>query len=69
MVQPGDGLIAHSSFSELVQGKTRRTPDKISDLPLAGYITSMHLVTNEKTGERRIIGGSDDGAIAIWSYE
>jgi hypothetical protein len=29
----------------------------------------MHLVRNDRTGERYILGGTDDGGIAIWALE
>ena len=38
-----------------------------SDGHLDGSITGVHLVQNERTNERLIVGGSDDGSIGIWS--
>ena len=29
----------------------------------------MDIVQNPRTGERALIGGSDDGTIALWTYE
>ena len=65
----GDGYIARSSLVDLVKHGAGKPSEHLSDYPLAGPITGMHMVRNERTGERRILGGSDDGAIAIWSLE
>ena len=29
----------------------------------------MHLIRNDRSGERYILGGTDDGGIAIWALE
>ncbi|KAJ3534487.1 hypothetical protein NM688_g7130 [Phlebia brevispora] len=62
-----DGHISRSSLGDLIRHGVTRSPDGMSDLPLAGPVTGLYVVKSEKTGEQRIIGGSDDGAIAIWS--
>ena len=41
----------------------------MSDVPLRGSITTLFLTENELTKERLIVGGADDGSIAIWSAE
>lgn len=41
----------------------------VSDEPLNGYITALHLVQNGRTNEKLIVGGSDDGSLAFWSFE
>lgn len=43
--------------------------DKVSDMGLPSSIMNMHLVRNDRTGERYILGGTDDGGIAIWALE
>lgn len=43
--------------------------DKVSDMSLPSSILNMHLVRNDRTGERFILGGTDDGGIAIWALE
>ncbi|KAG2130779.1 uncharacterized protein EDB93DRAFT_1179251 [Suillus bovinus] len=43
--------------------------DKISDMSLPSSILNMHLIRNDRTGERYILGGTDDGGIAIWALE
>jgi WD repeat-containing protein 7 len=51
----------------VARGFSRDVPSEVSDMPLDGYITSMHLARNDRTSEDLLIGGSDDGSIAIWS--
>ena len=29
-------------------------------------ITSLHSITNERTDEKLLVGGVDDGSIAVW---
>lgn len=41
----------------------------VSDIPLNGSITGLHLIQNDRTNERFIVGGSDDGCLAFWSQE
>lgn len=41
----------------------------ISDVPLNGSIVALYQVQNERTKERFIVGGSDDGCIALWLQE
>lgn len=43
--------------------------DKVSDMSLPSSILHMHLVRNDRTGKRYILGGTDDGGIAIWALE
>ncbi|OJA15937.1 hypothetical protein AZE42_02647 [Rhizopogon vesiculosus] len=43
--------------------------DKVSDTHLPSSISHMHLVRNDRTGKRYILGGTDDGGIAIWALE
>jgi WD repeat-containing protein 7 len=65
----GDGTIGRSSFPNLVQLKSNLAPRDVSDIPLNGSITALHIIQNDRTGERLIIGGADDGSVAIWSLE
>ncbi|KAG1739452.1 uncharacterized protein EDB91DRAFT_1135335 [Suillus paluster] len=41
--------------------------DKMSDMSLPSSILNMHLIRNDRTGERYILGGTDDGGIAVWA--
>jgi len=43
--------------------------DCVSDMPLNGYITGLHVVQNVRTKERFVLGGADDGTIAFWELE
>jgi hypothetical protein len=65
----GDGTIGRSSFPNLVQLNSVPAPGDISDIPLKGYVIGLHVIQNDRTGERLVIGGADDGSVAIWSLE
>jgi hypothetical protein len=65
----GDGTIGRSSFPNLVQLNSVPAPGDTSDIPLKGYIIGLHVIQNDRTGERLIVGGADDGSVAIWSLE
>ena len=65
----GDGTIGRSSFANLVQLKSDLAPEDASDIPLNGSIVGLHINQNDQTGEKLIVGGSDDGSVAIWSLE
>lgn len=41
----------------------------MSNVPLAGTVTTIATAQLDRTSERRIIAGADDGSIAIYSYE
>ncbi len=62
-----DGYIARSSLAQL----TRSSGDssQTSDVPLPGGVVTVDVVENPRSGERALIGGSDDGTIAMWTYE
>jgi WD repeat-containing protein 7 len=36
---------------------------------LDGFIVGLHQIENERTGQKLIVGGADDGSIAIWSLQ
>lgn len=40
-----------------------------SDIPLAGPIVGLHVIVHERTKGSYIVGGVDDGSIAIWALE
>lgn len=40
-----------------------------SNIPIPASICSLHLIRNERTGDRFIIGGSDDGGITVWTLQ
>ncbi|KAG6372767.1 hypothetical protein JVT61DRAFT_7165 [Boletus reticuloceps] len=76
-----DGRLRRTSFSAITSPKMSpelpsSSPSQpvevlsfqhVSDVPIPASIYSLHLIRNERTGDRFIIGGSDDGGIAIWS--
>ncbi|KAH9990289.1 hypothetical protein BJV77DRAFT_1013521 [Russula vinacea] len=64
-----NGTIGRSSFPNLVQLNSVLAPGDISDIPLNGRVIGLHVVQNDRTGERLIVGGADDGSVAIWSLE
>lgn len=64
-----DGTIARSSFPNLVQLNSVPAPGDISDVPLKGHVIGLHVIQNDRTGERLVVGGADDGSVAIWSLE
>ncbi|KAI9442968.1 hypothetical protein H4582DRAFT_1921610 [Lactarius indigo] len=64
-----DGTIGRSSFAKLVQVNSKLMPEDVSDIPLDGIIVGLHIAQNDRTGERLIVGGADDGSVAIWSLE
>ncbi|TFY53289.1 hypothetical protein EVJ58_g9531 [Rhodofomes roseus] len=63
-----DGRLRRSSFLGLPRKGTGRYT-QVSKVPLQGEIVSLHLVDNERTKERLVIGGTDDGSIAIWDLQ
>ncbi|KAH9040230.1 hypothetical protein EDB84DRAFT_1587571 [Lactarius hengduanensis] len=64
-----DGTIGRSSFAKLVHVNSQLAPEDVSDIPLDGFIVGLHIAQNDRTGERLIVGGADDGSVAIWSLE
>jgi hypothetical protein len=38
-------------------------------MPLGGFVVGLHLVSNERTKEKFVVGGADDGSIAFWDLE
>ncbi|KAF8549736.1 WD40 repeat-like protein [Imleria badia] len=78
-----DGHLRHTSFSALTSQKflSESPPSSsippievplfqnTSNTPIPASIHSLHLIRNERTGDRFIIGGSDDGGITVWSLQ
>ncbi|KAI0265617.1 hypothetical protein BC834DRAFT_824867 [Gloeopeniophorella convolvens] len=64
-----DGTLTRSSFAGLVRTNVEPSPEDSSDIPLNAYMVCLHLTQNDRTGERLIVGGADDGSVAIWSLE
>ncbi|KAK7689913.1 hypothetical protein QCA50_006552 [Cerrena zonata] len=60
-----DGLICRSSLRDLVTHSPEGSKMK-SDLPLSGAIITLHYISNTRTNQDLLIGGADDGGIAMW---
>lgn len=85
LVLLGDGRLHHTSFSALAITSPKSPSESpssssiqpidaspfqnASNIPIPASICSLHLIRNERTGDRFIIGGSDDGGIAVWSLQ
>ncbi|KAJ3575868.1 hypothetical protein NP233_g816 [Leucocoprinus birnbaumii] len=68
LVGSSDGFLRLMSLDQLCQGRNdSSSPLRISDKPLDGYICGLQVVPNFRTGERYILGGADDGSIAVWN--
>ncbi|KZP13950.1 WD40 repeat-like protein [Athelia psychrophila] len=63
-----DGLIRRSSLAQMALPTSASLFSATSDIPLDGSITSLHIVDDARTKEKFIVGGSDDGSLAVWSY-
>ena len=64
-----DGFIRRTSFAQMTERRNSPKFTTISDVPLRGAVTTLHLVQNDTTKESYIVGGSDDGCLAFWSQE
>ena len=77
----GDGHLRRTSFPALTSPKSpsgsppssfpTEVPlfQNVSNIAIPASICSLHLIRNERTGDRFIIGGSDDGGVTIWSLQ
>ncbi|KAI0365315.1 WD40 repeat-like protein [Pilatotrama ljubarskyi] len=59
----------HLRRSSLPQSAPSSTNFATSHLALPGPIVALEHVQNPRTGEHLIVGGADDGTIAIWSLD
>lgn len=64
-----DGLIRQTHWTHMSGESAKDSFDKVSDMPLDGYIASLFLVDNRRTKERFVVGGADDGSLAVWALE
>ncbi|KAH9891906.1 WD40 repeat-like protein [Cubamyces lactineus] len=62
-----DGRLCRSSLLSLAQNDS--VTNQTSDFSLPGAILALDVVTNARTGERIVVGGADDGTIAMWSLD
>jgi hypothetical protein len=42
---------------------------KSCDNTLDGHLLGLHVVHNSRTKERLVVGGADDGSVAVWGLE
>ncbi|VDB82793.1 unnamed protein product [Peniophora sp. CBMAI 1063] len=63
-----DGTVGITSYH-----KMSRSPslvcDTTCDTSLDGEITGLHVVDGESSAGRIIVGGADDGSVALWSFD
>ncbi|KIY52426.1 WD40 repeat-like protein [Fistulina hepatica ATCC 64428] len=64
-----DGFVRRTDFEKLCVPYHGEPFVRTSDLPLAGYISVLHVVDNGRTKERFLIGGADDGSVALWNID
>ncbi|KAI0320952.1 hypothetical protein OF83DRAFT_1102148 [Amylostereum chailletii] len=64
-----NGTVGLSSFTQMSSANFNLGKIPVSEGCLDGYITGLHLVHNERTSERLIVGGADDGSIAVWALD
>ncbi|KAL4080859.1 WD40-repeat-containing domain protein [Scleroderma citrinum] len=62
-----DGYVRQASCSALLSRYTKLLFEAQSRISISSSIRSLHFIRNESTGDAFIVGGSDDGGIAIWS--
>ncbi|OJT12977.1 WD repeat-containing protein 7 [Trametes pubescens] len=62
-----DGRICRTTLTEAAQNSDASA--QWSDFALPGAILALDVVQNHRTGERVLVGGADDGTIAIWALD
>ncbi|EMD39624.1 hypothetical protein CERSUDRAFT_132102 [Gelatoporia subvermispora B] len=64
-----DGRLGHSSLPALVAKAAQDATSALSDISLDGSIATISAVNSERTDEKFLVGGADDGSIAIWAFD
>ena len=59
-----DGFVCRSSLCDLTKKGTLRHK---SDIPVSGAILSLHRITTPVDDQSLLVGGVDDGGIAVWN--
>ncbi|THH17275.1 hypothetical protein EW146_g3520 [Bondarzewia mesenterica] len=62
-----DGTIESLPLKDMANVEAHAISRKSSDIALNGFIVDLHVVQNSRTTDRVIIGGADDGSVAIWA--
>lgn len=60
----GDGTLGQSSLTSLLTGGWKTYEDRTPDVN--GLITSLHFIKQERNDKKLVLGGVDDGGIAVW---
>ncbi|KAG5725162.1 WD repeat-containing protein 7 [Termitomyces sp. T112] len=63
-----DGRLRQSSLIQMIADSSKSSGED-SDTALNGFITSLFVVSNERTKERFLIGGADDGSVGFWTLD
>ncbi|KAF8984038.1 hypothetical protein BDQ17DRAFT_1260967 [Cyathus striatus] len=66
-----DGHVRQFTLAQMCRNSSVILPfasssKKTSDAPLPGYIIGLHVVHNQRTKEKYLVGGADDGSVAFW---
>ncbi|KAI0763531.1 WD40 repeat-like protein [Trametes elegans] len=62
-----DGHLRRTSLLDIA--RSAEACSHTSDVPLSGSIVCLDAVQDPRTGERLVVGGADDGTIAVWTLE
>ncbi|KAJ7276394.1 hypothetical protein B0H12DRAFT_1199167 [Mycena haematopus] len=63
-----DGRLCQTSLASMCAASPTRLL-KASTMAINGSVAALHVVQNNRTRERFVAGGGDDGSIAFWSAE
>ncbi|THU84458.1 WD40 repeat-like protein [Dendrothele bispora CBS 962.96] len=68
-----DGRLRQTTLTKICQNPGANPGSnyfgKVSEVSLGAPIVSLHIAKNERTKERLIVGGGDDGSVAIWNMD
>jgi WD repeat-containing protein 7 len=67
-----DGRLRQTTLKKMCQDTVSSSSDryvKTSEASLGAPVLNLQFVNNEKTNERLIVGGGDDGSVGIWNME
>lgn len=74
LIYQADGHLRQYTLGQMAR-KEKKSPisptssTKCSDASLGGRLLGLHTVQNQRTREKYIVGGADDGSIAFWSLK
>ncbi|EIW81457.1 hypothetical protein CONPUDRAFT_124586 [Coniophora puteana RWD-64-598 SS2] len=65
-----DGLLRQTSLPRMaIPAADSDTFVKMSDVPMNGAVQSIFVVQHDRTKERFVVGGADDGGLGVWSLD